>query len=383
MTDDDLQIYQERELSEKLSGTPISKLRDVGTIGDNDLFLIAHADQISSLSSDAYILREYFDGRIMLDPKEGGAFLLNEEGKDFLSGEMSSFAIEYHDLCSQTVEKVKKGLNLGSMAFEDKNDYSLVDHVHDDVYDRFDIGGALSDETQKYWNIMTVKVSNWTEDGKMTVKTVDINVPAVDLSNVNVFEIGTLKFFGLPEFDDSNIRQYGDIPNVDIDSEDFDGWVFPNGAVFTVDEGRFSEASEIYAVEPQETGKKSFKVPDFRNFLKMNPGTERENSTRFVKFNNGLPPHSHEIQGVTVSGQPKTPKIKELPVGEGGSSGYYDICGYGSSPTPTGKIDFEINGNFDSGQIENAKSTESGSSLDVESKPTHIFMPVMVYIGVV
>ena len=44
MTDLDLQKYQERGLSEKLSGTPISKLKEVKKIGDNDLFLIAHAD---------------------------------------------------------------------------------------------------------------------------------------------------------------------------------------------------------------------------------------------------------------------------------------------------------------------------------------------------
>jgi hypothetical protein len=318
----------------------------------------------------------------MLDPAEAGAFLLNEERKDFLSGEMSSFAIEYHDLCSQTVERVKKGLNLGSMAFEDRNDYSLVDHVHDDVYDYFNIGDVLSDENQKYWNIMTVKVSNWTEDGKMTVKTVDINVPAVDLDDFNVFDVGTLKFVALPKFDESVVRQYGDNFNVDIDSEDFDGWVYPNGTVFTVDGNRFQEAFGLYGTEPEETGKRSFKVPDLRNFLRMNPGTEKEDPMKFVRYNNGLAPHSHEILGVTISGRPKTPKINELPIGNGGS-GYYDMCGFGSSSTPTGKIDFEINGSFEDGQIENAKSMESGSSPDVESKPTHVFMPVMVYIGVV
>jgi hypothetical protein len=127
------------------------------------------------------------------------------------------------------------------MAFESMDDYARIGHNHDDIYSKFDSNGTYTPEDDRFWNLMTLHISNFTEDGTCVVKTVDITAPSVLLPKFQEEDIGTLRFIGVDNLG-TNVRTYGEKKNIDIFSEDFDGWVYPNGTTFNVESDQFLSA---------------------------------------------------------------------------------------------------------------------------------------------
>lgn len=59
------------------------------------------------------------------------------------------------------------------------------------------------------------------------------------------------------------------LPDIDIDSGEFDGWVYPDGSEYSARD--FPQAYAVYGDGQSST----FKVPFLSNFIKLNPGVEK------------------------------------------------------------------------------------------------------------
>ena len=210
------------------------------------------------------------------------------------------------------------------MAFEDKNDYARKDHDHDDIYTRFGCKTQSSPQPDdKTWKLMTIHLSNFALDGQVIEETIEITAPSVLLPKFEDETVGTLRFIGIGNLG-TDVISYGDVKNVDIFSDSFDGWVYPNGATFHVSTEEFLSACQTYGESAHST---EFTVPDLRSFVKLNPGTERYNSMKYTGFVNGLPRHVHDSSELKIEGTPTSPKMV-VGIGGGPNSSY--LCGYGN-----------------------------------------------------
>lgn len=164
----------------------------------------------------------------------------------------------------------------------------------------------------------------------------------------------------------------------------FDGWVYPNGATYykTTNYYDFTEAFNLYG----GTGN-TFNVPNFNDFIKLNASCD--NQTNKVNYQNFIQKHGHPFEntGNLVEGQlvnvditfPATNGPGDLGRSTGGLHTQYktevskmraltvdiNLTGLHTTETNTRTSD-EFNG---------------GTSLNIETKPKHVIVPAMVYIG--
>lgn len=181
MTEEEKEKYDELELSSRIHGTPVSRLVKSEKIHPSDVFLVTRRRNISTVSAEVRILNENFDGAILL---EDGNTLVNEESAEVVSSECSSMGMEYHVLCSDIVRQAEGGLNFGTMAWENENDYARTGHNHDDIYTKFNILDAYH-PTEKVVKLMTLHLSNFAEDGTVDERTVDIVAPELQMPKVD------------------------------------------------------------------------------------------------------------------------------------------------------------------------------------------------------
>lgn len=173
------------------------------------------------------------------------------------------------------------------------------------------------------------------------------------------------------------MKQYDTGYNVDIYSDSFDGWVYPNGTVFvTQSDDDFAAAKRVYGGDDG-----SFRVPDLRHFVKLNPGLTIDDSMKFTRYQNALLAHTHDIKGLSCSGSLKFNSINVSLGDANGPNGSHTICGWGVASAYIGKIQTHATGQLTNARFEGSETQYTDESLDVESKPVHNIMPVMVFIG--
>lgn len=158
-----------------------------------------------------------------------------------------------------------------------------------------------------------------------------------------------------------------DIPVIDgayIASDNFDGWVFPDGSSYTITPEQFTKAGNKFVTRdsnPFITGNK-LQVPDLRDrFLKLNPFTYQENLSGDVKrckfaavaSHNAVPKHSHPINNLSAT-VTLIPNIEKSSFKS--ASGYSDhddrYAHHGTgSPVSGSPFAYTVKINFNSAQI--------------------------------
>lgn len=171
-----------------------------------------------------------------------------------------SNAISYKDMLTQLSVDLFDSLSLGSMAWENKYKYSLSSHSHDEMYSKLSVRGTLSPGGKRY-PIASVKTV--ADSAAMNRDAVETIIYAVDQTVVQQIEppIGMLKFL----YRKSKMTA---IDDKFISSDNFDGWVYPNGYKFTVaaeDFSRFEKAIRAYGSTTLVNGRYEFTVPTLSN----------------------------------------------------------------------------------------------------------------------
>lgn len=177
--------------------------------------------------------------------------------------------------------------------------------------------------------------------------------------------------------------------------ETFDGWVFPDGSKFL--KADFPEAYAVYGGESGEW----FRVPNLANFFKLNPGLNRSQATQSVARRHVVAQHSHAMgsdepipndivieNAISVYESPAHGNIAAVenvggvpvpylcPGYNPANSDYYD---FSSDPVQDYVSPFAVDAVFTSNALLPDQTDEAGTSN--EAYPTHVRLPVLVYIG--
>lgn len=170
------------------------------------------------------------------------------------------------------------------------------------------------------------------------------------------------------------------IEPIDVDSDDFDGWVYPDGSEYPKE--RFPDAWAVFGDDPWST---TFRVPCLSTFFKPNPFPYGGSSLSVVPAQTtGIPPHRHSLDPQTAALKDVELKVvAQIPgVGTsqgGGSSRSIHARGlqHGTDRLREGQYSLEVTKASVAVYDGELQSRPDGR----ETHPNYNLVPVKIYIG--
>lgn len=211
----------------------------------------------------------------------------------------------YDDLSSTAAVSALALMKVGTMAFEEKWEYSLSSHDHGN-YTSVSAWTLYKTGTATTPIVGTLSVGDVCVEGlkRGQCTVMSVYVPAIDNPIPEEPAYGTLRFMYSTKSRPAADSNY-------ISSADFDGWVYPDGSQPAIVPSQFTKAGNRFVTRdsnPFVDGGK-LKLPDLRGqFFKLNPFTEREaagGSSRCVfaarASHNAVPSHTHPISKLSAT----------------------------------------------------------------------------------
>lgn len=267
-------------------------------------------------------------------------------------------------------DEVYKLVDFRSMAYENSAIYAPSDHNHGNMYTK--ISSIVYDFTPlKYQRNDLLSVGNFVIDGKwqtvyapLSCSQTIIDIPE-RLAHPN---IGQIKMVYKPRLDQIN-----------IESESFDGWLYPDGSIYNKD--NFENGDKLLSLFPYSPTQ--FKMPIINQFIKFS------NQTGNITSETGrtvIAPHNHKINfnlngSVTINAQ----------ISCGSSFGHLQA----NSASYTHKGNFTHKYTIIQGSVPNSINVDvsipnlagkiytSGTTNPTTniSYPSHFYLPIMIYVG--
>lgn len=195
--------------------------------------------------------------------------------------------------------RLDSNMFVGSIAFRDTTEYARKNHGHD--YSNIRVYARPESFVSKYSpDGRTIQIGKFRVCNEGTCDEVAILCPIQQyLASSQKPRIGELKFLAVDT-----------LAAVDVESEGFDGWVYPDGATYTKE--RFPDAWSVFAADSASS---TFQVPLLDRFIRPNPFAYGGVATRNVPGSStGIPSHAHDINtdqshldNVTIKASVKIP----------------------------------------------------------------------------
>ena len=277
------------------------------------------------------------------------------------------------DVENQIIDGIEDELGLKSMAHEDKNAYSLVNHTHNyskDTVDSFNTKGLEIDKQRERDSIISI-LAEIKIDGKKT----NINAYSAHQPDPPTPDIGTLMFIAQKTLNP-----------IDENASDFDGYVYPDGRLLKKTE--FPEAFQCFGntYTKSDDPTDSFRIPILSDFIKLNPLEEKTQCCRRNNFQNGIKAHTHEYQ-LNLTGIVADVDIKIKCKNGNALGGWANGKGVHqgnlhSQRMPDLVENAEVLLSSSNLYLEtNLTSQTSDSTTETESTPNYMLLPVLMYIG--
>lgn len=236
----------------------------------------------------------------------------------------SSFRIKYSDFRADVIRRLDSMLKFGTMASQDKENFSYFAHGHDYSDVRFFPSYGKDSENPNYPdNSNCVKIGEFKtvvygHADTLSSKTVDVCVPYMpsglqnDLSSWRPWKVGDIQSICvenlrtyLTSVRGYEIKRYPDgTENIDIEAAGFDGYVIPNGTMFTCRPDEFQTACRMWS-STKQSNSTSFRVPSLNGFVRANDNCDFRldvNEMSAVQHMSALAEHDHGnflVDGIT------------------------------------------------------------------------------------
>lgn len=223
---------------------------------------------------------------------------------EYIARKFNSCAVDGNTLVDVLMQKVLDIQQLKDTAYATSCEFSLYDHKHDDLYNNLSVKFTYASERtyhklSSYFSFENVEdddqmlsIGNMFIDG--TLVPIEIPLSAVSNAKKIVFQaaeplVGSLKFVALSTIGSNNDIRYK--------SENFDGWLYPDGSSFQLSDFALSTTlKKLYGNIDQTT----FTLPDLRHFLKFNSFNTKVDGSAIavVPGKNSLKRHTHSVNAV-------------------------------------------------------------------------------------
>lgn len=315
--------------------------------------------------------------------------------------EQPSVNAKYSDISSQCLDdisaKLKKEGYLHTMAYEEPQHFSLSSHNHNELYTE-DLTVEYSDFINTYDSselsiIGKVSITKTSKDGFESKREYPIKCPKLKYPppSLNQHAIGALMFLPLSDIQTiykSKMKSYGNYQNIDIDADDFNGWVFPNGTTFSCGPNDFTLAKKAFGKEVNT----SFTVPNLNMFFYAITQFQQNKKPLGVRQQRCiLGPHNHDFRITGINGKIELDgiEIDDLRVTTSGVGMVGEIDANIPVPYFSSSPDYtmletrkeETSFAFDKNVSMRLDMQTAIASINGTYYPKHQLMPVMMYIG--
>ena len=313
----------------------------------------------------------------------------------------ASYKISYESLKNYIFNNLSAILDLGSIAYEDREKYAKFAHGHDytdfwffssygpnskndeykdpakcQTYGRFDIVKYLPSIDRKYETSISVCAPAF------QTRHVD---ETLSYEAKMVGEIQPLAIYTTFEHYLVNYRKYqliyvNGISNIDIYGNGFDGYVIPNGTTYNCGANDFKDACAKYAGNPYAT---SFKVPTLTSFIKGNAGAQVNNAMQWNPYHNAMVNHNHTVAGssIVTNYDALNMNLQNFYQYSADNSGEYCTMFVhgGTGPKANKEVHLDLKHIKIEASLVNVNCANAGE--ESESYPSHCRIPILMYIG--
>ena len=266
-------------------------------------------------------------------------------------GQYLSKHLRYDVLLERVFADLSAGFGFGRMAWELSDAYALSGHTH--PYNSLNMSVDYDQQDDRAGMV----IASFRIDGRL----VRLRVPLMWTYEYPEPEIGELKFTALPPASE-----------IDVNAEDFDGWVYPDGTTYIVAADDFADAKERFGQEPDST---RLTVPRLSGFFKADTDAADAEWRRFS--NTGVPHHMHTA-AIRVNGGSRKINVKVRTTYKAGNGGsLHNGLKKTGNWVSQGSLVFDVKQfNIDRCDIGNSEA-----ALDREQYPPFNMLPAMIYIG--
>lgn len=275
----------------------------------------------------------------------------------------ASRRLSYGALSSQVFSDLCSEFGIKSMAWESSADYSLYDHVHH--YSKISVEQIvkLPDDESQHSSVSAIAAV------RVGSKSTTVYMPEIKRYSQPKPYIGQLKFLAVQA-----------INEVDCNSAEFDGWVYPDGR-----ELRKSKFTKAYSFFGDDYGTASssslFKIPNLTSFIKIVQPTSSNKTTSLVSevpANDVLKDHQHTADNLQINGQIDYLSVSFENVRNTEAGAY---CHGVDKSSQKAKQTYDIWFTGSNVRISDGQTTGS-SEIQKTTHPTYDHLPVLMYIGV-
>lgn len=345
----------------------LSQLQQVNDILSSDFFIVERSypkqiqleilrEELSSNLEKLIVLLEDDYNESEYDTYQ---YLINETKHTLQNiSNINSYRLDYNTLSTNLIKQISTDYNFGTMAYEEKWDYSKIWHTHDYSYVNFE--QAPASNVSAIANIIITDSNN--------ANILSLCMPNTKQIEYKIADIGEYRYIAR-----TNRSQ------ININSNDFDGWVYVDGSTYRKDD--FPEAYEIF--NPDHIPSDQFTIPCISNFIKLNGFSDTmRNDFSDVIYQNSIHEHSHpgidSNQFKDYSGSTRVQvKLSVYYSGFGSTNVKALHTGYVDENGELKQLSVIINSNT----LRSIPTKTIELGLDYESRPENQLIPMMVYIG--
>lgn len=190
--------------------------------------------------------------------------------------QLESNHISAVNLISSIVDCIFSMRGIGTAAYVSKDEFSVVDHAHNDKYNllSIDMHYEASEDNLSIGNIFL--------DGILQ----PLYMPKEQVTNVPYEpKIGELKFVGLNTIQSNS--------QINYKTESFDGWLYPDGSTYQLTDFQESEQLKSTFTSTNTT----FTLPKIENFIQSYDANkiDKSNLHKDISYKNFTPKHKHNV----------------------------------------------------------------------------------------
>ena len=166
-------------------------------------------------------------------------------------------------------------------------------------------------------------------------------------------------------------------------------WAYPQGQTITCNAFEFQEICKLYGNDDKSGNDTSFTLPCLSNYLSLNPKQEIGNPMKLTQYEVGLPTHNHNFAAGFTNDKFKQYKFiltflgRNQPGYSTGDTNYPHTGGKAANPVLkylNRQSDFNFNGSTSTAIVQQNIALPRGVN-GVEVEPTHMDMPILMFIG--
>ena len=306
----------------------------------------------------------------------------------------TSRKVAFTDFKRQLLKDLAAGLNLGTMAYEDKSHWALTSHNHNAAYNKVEWHPNPEYRRGEVSCLAMIHISTETltamdiyhnpKDSAVVVEDLSVNCPVFQSPVPPEPPIGTLRFVSVPTLQkliDGNQLNVNGTQVDPYDSNnrirtDFDGWVFPNGTSIPNYNSQLSDAAFVFA---NSKSIESFTVPTLSSFFQSCGVTDGYTIAEQPQVI-GLARHEHGTSTVTLTCDVEFDSEKTVISSTKGCSGDAYVHHGGDGDTSTQEASIKLPVEFND-TIRDLATKTAGDASSEEYCPAHNLIPVMIYIG--